>query len=71
MTRGLLSEFQTRFRQHSLSRTVDIAICTSPAVLLLIDYFRGVCRKIYTGCLSYISPKGLLSNDGKANGQLN
>ncbi|CAE7288558.1 unnamed protein product, partial [Symbiodinium sp. CCMP2456] len=54
---GLLSEFQERFRQHSLSRAVDIAVCTSPAVLclLLLPFNRPL--------LAYLGEPLLLSVD--------
>ena len=33
---GLLMDFQKRFEGHALSRAMDIAVCTSPAVLCLL-----------------------------------
>ncbi|CAJ1457907.1 unnamed protein product [Effrenium voratum] len=57
---GLLEDFQQRFRQHALSRAMDIAVCTSPALLclLLLPFQRPM--------LAYLGEPLLLSVEAEA-----
>eukprot|EP00435_Cladocopium_sp_Y103_P056605 s892_g19.t1 len=57
------AEFQRRFRQHAMSRAMDIGVCTSPAVLclLLLPFQKPL--------LGYLGEPLLLAVDGNTRNQ--
>ena len=57
------AEFQRRFRQHAMSRAMDIGVCTSPAVLclLLLPFEKPL--------LGYLGEPLLLAVDGNTRNQ--